>query len=198
MYQEVKMTAREKDFKIGSFHGKILPEDWSSEAKLRNDLYLVGMLCINVTRTENVKIRLIGYEIPLGRRGDRLDLLGYDEEHNPYLIELKKDNTNENLNQVMKQVHRYENQFSEIKSNIRDEFREKFHWPEFEFTDQVKKMILAHREFYKGKSAKDYKSTDIYICSFARLNDIYDADGNVIILDKRGSKGFVSLKIENK
>jgi len=156
------------------------------------------MLCINITRTENVKVRLIGYEIPLGRRGDRLDLLGYDEDHNPYLIELKKDSTNEDLSQIMKQVSRYELQFRDIKRAIRDEFREKFHWPEFEFTDQDKKMTLAHRELYKGKSPKDYKSTDIYLCSFARLNDIYDADGNVIILDKRGSKGFVSLKIENK
>jgi len=192
------MKARDRDFKIGSFHGKILPEDWNSEAKLRNDLYLVGMLWINIARTENVKIRLIGYEIPLGRRGDRLDLFGYDENHNPYLIELKKDNTNEDLKQVMDQLCRYERQFSDIKRAIRNEIREKFHWPEFEFTDQVKKIILAHREFYKGKSPKDYKSTDVYICSFARLNNICDADGNVNILDKRGSKGFISLKIENK
>jgi hypothetical protein len=192
------MTAREKDFKIGSFHGKLSPEDLSSEAKLRNDLYLIGMLWINIARTKNVKIRLIGYEIPLGRKGDRLDLLGYDEDHNPYLIELKKDSTNEDLNQVIEQIRRYERQFSDLKRGIRDEFREKFHWPEFEFTDEVKKMILAHREFYKGKSRKDYKSTDIYICSFARLKDICGADGNVIILDKRGSKGYVNLKIENR
>ena len=192
------MTARKKDFKIGCFHGKILPGDQSSEAKLRNDLYLVGMLSINIARAENIKIRLIGYEIPFGHRGDRLDLLGYDEDYNPYLIELKKDNTNEDLNQVMDQVRRYEEQFKDVKKAIRNEFRKKFHWPNFEFSNKVKKMILAHREFYTGKSPKKFKSTDIYLCSFARVNDIYNTDGNVIILDKRGSKGFVSLKIENK
>ena len=46
----------------------------------------------------------ISYEIPLGHRGDRLDLLGYDEDHNPYLIELKKDSTNEDLSQIMKKM----------------------------------------------------------------------------------------------
>lgn len=192
------MVARKKDFKIGSFHGKLLPEKCNSEAKLRNDLYLVGMLYINVTRTEIIKIRLIGYEIPLGRRGDRVDLLGYDEVHNPYLIELKKDNTNEDLDQIMEQVHRYERQFNDIKTAIRDEYRMKFHWPDFEFSGQVKKIILAHREFYKDKSPKDYGAADVYICSFAGLKDIYDANGNVIVLDKRGAKGYVSLKIENR
>jgi len=192
------MSAREKDFKIGSFQGKLLPEDGTSEAKLRNDLYLVGMLCINFTRTENVNVRLIGYEIPLGYKGDRLDLLGYDEDHNPYLVELKKDSTNEDLSQIMKQISRYELQFREIQEAIRDEFRLKFHWPEFEITEQVKKMILAHRDYYKDKSPNDYNVVDVYICSFARLNEIYDADGNVIILDKRGSKGYVNLKIENR
>jgi len=192
------VTVRKKDFKIGSFHGKLLPEDRSSEAKIRNDLYLVGMLRINLTRKESINIRLIGYEIPLGRRGDRLDLIGYDEDHHPFLIELKKDSTNEDLNQIMQQVHRYERQFKDIKIAIRDEFRMRFHWPEFEFTDKAKKMILAHREFYKDKSTKDYRSSDVYICSFSGLKDIYDADGNVIVLDKRGSKGFVSLKIENR
>jgi hypothetical protein len=192
------MTAREKDFKIGSFHGKLLPEDRSSEAKLRNDLYLVGMLCINITRMEIIKIRLIGYEIPLGHRGDRVDLLGYDKIHNPYLIELKKNNTNEDLDRIMKQVNRYERQFNDIKTAIRDEYRMKFHWPDFEFSGQVKKIILAHREFYKDKSPKDYGAADVYLCSFAGLNDIYGADGNVIVIDKRGSKGYVSLKIENR
>jgi hypothetical protein len=192
------MATREKDFKIGSFHGKLLPEDRSGEAKLRNDLYLVGMLRINLTRTMNTNIRLIGYEIPLGRKGERMDLIGYDEDHHQYIIELKKDNTNQDINQIMQQIDRYERQFNDIKNAIRDEIRAKFHWPDFEFTGQVKKMILAHRDYYKGKSPKDYKSADVYICSFARLNDIYDADGNVTVLDKRGSKGYVGLKIENR
>ena len=34
--------------KIGCFHGKLNPEDGSIEAKLRNDLYLIGMLKIAV------------------------------------------------------------------------------------------------------------------------------------------------------
>ena len=35
---------RTEDFKIGCFHGKLVPEDGSIEATLRNELFLIGML----------------------------------------------------------------------------------------------------------------------------------------------------------
>ncbi len=38
---------REKDFKIGCFHGKLNPNEKSMEPPIRNDLYLIGMLRVN-------------------------------------------------------------------------------------------------------------------------------------------------------
>ena len=76
-----KLSSRTRDFKIGCFHGKLNPEDGSIEASLRNELFLIGMLRMEITRAESRSIRLLAYELPLqtGRpRGQCIDLLGYD------------------------------------------------------------------------------------------------------------------------
>lgn len=194
-----KTSSRSKDFKIGCFHGKLVPVDGSIEAILRNELFLIGMLKIAITKSESRDIRLVAYELPLQTgqsRGRCIDLLGYDQDKVPWIIELKKTDSNEKLDQVIEQINQYGCLFSEVKNSIKQEIKEKYHWDEFKFSGNTKKMILAHRGFYKGASLENYKALGIYCCSFSDIRAKRE-QGNSL-LDKFGSKGFVRLKIENR
>ena len=113
-----KVSSRTKDFRIGCFHGKPDPEDGSIEARLRNELFLIGMLRMQITRAESRSIRLVAYELPLqtGRpRGQCIDLLGYDENKVPWIIELKKSTSRERLGEVVKQIRRYDGLLSGVR-----------------------------------------------------------------------------------
>jgi hypothetical protein len=188
-------STRLKDFKIGCFHGKINPEDGSIEAKLRNELYLIGMLKIAVTRSESIDIRLVAYELPLqtGKlRGRCIDLLGYDQNKVPWIIELKKADSNEKLNQVIEQVLEYADLFRGVRNSIEHEIQKKYHWNEYRFSENTQKMILAHRSFFQNTWPKNHETLGIYCCSFSHTL----AENS--LLEKFGSKGFVRLKIENR
>jgi len=194
-----KASRRPKDFKIGCFHGKCNPEDGSIEAKLRNELFLIGMLKMAITRSESINIRLVGYEMPLQTgqaRGRSIDLLGYDQNKVPWIIELKKADSSEKLNQVLKQIRDYEDLFREVKNSIEHEIQEKYHWSEFRFSGSTQKMILAHRGFYKSASLKNYKDLGVYCCSFSAIRA--NSEHEISLLENFGSKGFVSVKIENR
>ena len=192
-------SSRKKDFKIGCFHGKFTPEDSSVEAILRNELFLVGMLKILVTRTESKNIRLVAYELPLqsGKsRGECIDLFGYDQNLMPWIIELKKSGSNESLNKIVNQINRYEDLFSPVREHVEREIQEKFHWKDFRFASETGKMILAHRAFYKNDPPGRYKSIGIYCCSFSDIRA--NGEKEISLLEKFGSKGFIRLKIENR
>jgi len=192
-------SIRKKDFKIGCFHGKLIPEYGSIEATLRNELFLIGMLKIEITRTESKNIRLVAYEMPLqtGKaRGQCIDLLGYDQNKVPWIIELKKSESNEDLSQIIQQICRYEVLFQEVRNNIEQEIQEKYHWGEFSFSEDTQKMILAHRRFFQDVSPENYKSLGIYYCSFSDIRA--DKEQEISLLERFGSKGFVRLKIENR
>lgn len=194
-----KVSSRSKKFKIGCFHGKLIPEDGSIEARLRNELFLIGMLKMEITRSESKNIRLIGYELPLqtGKaRGRCIDLLGYDQNKVPWIIELKKSDSNEKLNQAIEQILDYENLFREVRNSIEHEIQEKFHWSEFRFSGNTQKMILAHRRFFQDASPENYTALGIYCCSFSDIQA--NSEEGISLLEKFGSKGFVRLKIENR
>lgn len=196
---------RTKNFKIGTFHGKLNPEKLDSEAKIRNDLYLIGALQLNFSNKDKRKIRLLGYEVPLKKgtkRGECIDLLGFDDQWHPYIIELKTSNTSDRVEKIIKQINKYEDLFKNCMKNIAREVQNKFHWKDFKFSPEIKKIVLIPRKFYnseKNKFAlKKYKDSSIFLCSFSRLKDIKDKNGNFKILKLRSSYGFVALKIENK
>ena len=192
-------STRLKDFKIGCFHGKLSPEDGSIEAKLRNDLYLIGMLKMAVTRSESINIRLLAYELPLQtgkQRGRCIDLLGYDQNKVPWIIELKKADSNEKLNQVIEQILEYADLFRGVRDSIEHEIQTRYHWNEFRFSENTQKMILAYRKFFQGTSPKNYKTLGVYCCSFSHVRD--ENEQGISLLEKFGSKGFVGLKIENR
>lgn len=193
---------RTEDFKIGCFHGKLVPEDRSIEATLRNELFLIGMLKMEITRAESKDIRLVAYEMPLETeqsRGRCIDLLGYDQNKKPWIIELKKKSSPDSIDKIIKQINDYENMFQEIREYVEDEIRKRNHWNEFKFSEGTGKIILAGREFFKDKSKSldSYKSLGIYCCSFSRIQDEIK-EGKAILLENNKGKGFVSLTIHNK
>lgn len=192
-------SRRLKDFKIGCFHGKLIPEDGSTEAQMRNELYLIGMLKIAVTRSESIDIRLLAYELPLQtgkKRGRCIDLFGYDQNKVPWIIELKTADSNERLNQVIEQIIEYEDLFRGVRNSIEHEIQRKYHWNEFRFAENTQKMILAHRKFFQDVSPKNYETLGVYCCSFSDIRA--KSEQEISLLDKFGSRGFVTLKIENR
>ena len=75
--------------------------------------------------------------------------MGYDENHNLYVIELKKKESNEKIEKVIEQINDYADSVGKILPHIEKEFKEAFFFP-IKFSS-IKKMIIAPREFYKGQ-----------------------------------------------
>ena len=108
------MKTRTEDFKIGYVHGKVFAQKGDSEAQLRNELFLIGMLKVEITRKESIDIRLVAYEMPLQTgqsRGQCIDLLGYDQNKKPWIIEVKKKSSGEKIDRIIKQINVYEKIF---------------------------------------------------------------------------------------
>jgi len=166
---------RTSDFKLGSIHGRS-PTDRCREAQLRNHIFGTGNLIIDRGAKRETRIRIVGYEVPIWRRGksrdECIDLLGYDETFKPWIIELKRAKSSEKLLDVFEQVDRYVKAFDEgIKNEIQDEIRQRFLWQEFCFGSETGKMILADRSFFKNQKTIVVGRIDILLCSFARCTD---------------------------
>ena len=190
---------RKKDFKIGCVHGKLDPDDRSTEAILRTQLFLIGMLRVEITRNQSIDIRIVAYEMPLETgqsRGQCIDLLGYDQNKRPWIVELKKTTSKESIGQIIEQINRYESLFQEIRGYVQDEIRNKFHWNDFTFSGETGRIILAGRDFFQGENLESYESLDIYCCSFSRIQDEI-RDGKVSLLEKN-RHGITNLRIHNK
>jgi hypothetical protein len=142
---------RTKDFKLGCLHGRLQAENPTSEAHIQRTIFLSQR--IKVWRKINfiTIIRIFGYEIPIEdyRRGRCIDLMGYDKDPNLYIIELKKRNSTDTMNKVIEQINNYADSVQRILPNIEKEYKEVFFFP-IKFVS-IKKMIIAPREFYKGK-----------------------------------------------
>lgn len=117
---------RTENFKLGTFHGKLNPENSNKEAKLRNALYLIGNLYLPITNSDGKKIRIIGYEVPLEYLGKRIDLLGYDDKMNPWVVELKSDTSAEPIDEIVDQVTEYSKILSSLIPQIKKEFFDRF------------------------------------------------------------------------
>ena len=145
---------REGKFKLGQLHGKFLKEDNRSEAHIRQTVFLSQRLKLWRAKNEVLAIRIFGYEVPLEdcKRGKCVDLMGYDGEHNLYLIELKKEKSHEKLEDIASQIDKYKNAVEEIRSAIEKDFEKEFFF-RVRFKE-IKKIVLAPREFYKEKERK--------------------------------------------
>jgi hypothetical protein len=142
---------RTKDFKLGCLHGRLQAIDPKSEAHIQRNIFLSQR--IKVWRKINLTpiIRIFGYEIPIEnhKRGRCIDLMGYDENHDLFIIELKRRDSTEKIKKVIEQINNYADSVQQILPDIEKEFKEVFFFP-IKFAS-IKKMIIAPREFYKGK-----------------------------------------------
>lgn len=199
------MTYRAEDFKIGQFHGKLVPDRRCTEARIRNELCLIGMLRLEYSRTSSIDIRLISYEMPLQcnqPRGRCIDLFGYDASRKPWIIELKANDSMEKIEDVIEQINGYASDFENLRTAIQNEVQKRFLWNEFKFSDGIGKMILAGREFHEKAGLRGegsiprYDILGIHICSFSRVrNSTTGKDGSLLNHNK---DGIVQLSLLNK
>jgi len=188
------MTQRQKEFRLLTMHGVVRPRA-GSEARIRNDLYMVGDFKLMYSQKLHVDVRLIGYEVPLQSdkpRGECIDLFGYDAEHNPYIIELKTGRSQEKLPEVIQQINSYEMMLIPLLGDIEEEIRNKLFLNEFKLKRTVKKIILASREYYEANSWKFFKNSDILFCYFYGKQNVDN------MVEKATGEKIVSLSIHNK
>lgn len=197
--EELRLATREKGFRIGCVHGRATAKDRGSEAQLRNDLYQVGMLSIRFSREGSRDIRLVAYEMPLEKasRGRCIDLFGYDQDRMPWIVELKKGSSSEKLEGIIEQIDDYASRFEATREYVEAEIRCRFHWPDFAFSPGVGKVILAEREFYKGRVLPSYDELGIRCCSFSGIRSVLKGK-QVALLALESGKGVVNLKVENR
>ncbi len=147
----MEKTLRKQDFRLGRIHGKLQAENDKSEAQIQRTVFLSQKVKIWRKRNEATVVRIFGYEVPLKTgctRGECVDLMGYDKDFNLYLIELKKEESTEKIPDIIKQLDDYEQSVKQILPYIESEFRREYFLP-IEFKKEIKKMILAPKEFYK-------------------------------------------------
>jgi hypothetical protein len=163
-------VVRKKDFRLGCLHGKLKAEDRRSEAHIQRTVFLSQRIKVWRKKDFAPIIRLFAYEMPLEKymRGRCIDLMGYDDNHNLYIIELKKKESGEKIERIIKQINDYAETVKIIQAYIEQEFEKAFFFP-IKFVS-IKKMILASREFYAGKKFALNDNTIDY-CYF-RVKDI--------------------------
>lgn len=152
----VKKKLRSKNFRLGQIHGKLQAENSSSEAHIQRTVFLSQKLCLWKKRNEAVVIRIFGYEMPLKTnctRGESIDLVGYDTNHNLYLIELKQMRSGEHMAEIIEQINYYTDAVTIILPYIEREFAEQYFLP-IKFAG-IQKLILAPREFYNTLRKKE-------------------------------------------
>lgn len=161
---------RTTDFKLGYVHGKVKPAKKDSEAAIQRNVFLSPNIKIVRNKNEalNTNVHLFAYEMPTGYRSKRVDLVGYDEKYNLYLIELKKGLSTESLARAINEINKYETAVKKLKKYIEADFKRTFFFS-IKFK-KIKKIILAPREFYKKEKASKLDKSIEYL--FFRTKDI--------------------------
>lgn len=190
---------REKDYKIGRVHGRVTTKTKKGENEIRNQVFLIGQVMIEVERDVALPIRIIAYEFPLGGGRDNcIDLLGYDEKHNPWIFELKKENTRDSIKKMIEQVNCYAEKFADIIPSVAKEISKVYFLNNFSLTKNIRKVILIPREYYNNRDLTlPNHNQGIFFCSFARIKSLYDDDGQVNLLSKTIKSGWIRLRIMN-
>lgn len=144
---------RTGDFKLGIIHGTL--KAYRQELIMQRNLFLMSNIVIKSARDEksNRRIRIFAYEVPLGyHRDECIDLLGYDEDHFLYIIELKDSESKEKLPEAERQIGAYSDKISKVRLELEQDFAHTF-FMKMEFKEMVKKVILAPNKFYEDNSA---------------------------------------------
>lgn len=183
-------------FKIGSWHGRILSSDDKREYAIQRELYLLGGIEIVQSRSNKIRIRLIGYEVPTRTKnmGRACDLLGYDEQHNLWIIEVKHAKNNEPLCKAVEQVAKYCNCYSKKLRDLEENYSSAF-FLSIKFAG-VRAAVLAPNKFF-DKDDRDFATSytgDVLICRFGRVHN-----GDIPNISQRGkSTGFLQVAIMRK
>ena len=188
------MKPREEKYSLLNINRKDQPTG-GSDARIRNDLYMIGAIKLNFSNTKSTEVRLIGYEIPLvgdQRRGNCIDLIGYDAEYNPYIIELKRAESEEKLTKVISQINEYAQKITPLLGQIEGELQDKLFLKSFNLKRKIQKIILAPREYYEKNPAFDRIGSDILFCSFSGIRNTNN------LVEKRVGLGYVEIMIYNK
>lgn len=191
---------RKKDYKIGRVHGRVTTKTKKGENEIRNQVFLIGQVMIEEKQGVTLPIRIISYEFPLGSKRDNcIDLMGYDKKHNPWIFELKKENTKDSIEKMVNQVNCYADKFSNIIHLVAEEISRVYFLENFNLTTNIRKVILIPREYYNNRSLKlPNANQGILFCTFARIKPLYDSDGRVNLLNKTIKTGCIRLRVMNK
>jgi|GEM_PF-535511 len=186
-----KKELRENDYKLLRMHGKITPRYDHYEAKLRNDLFMVGSLHIVTGKGIFERIRLVGYELPLYHNRDEcIDLLGYDENHNLYVIELKINNKMP-PEEISDQLSRYTESIKDLTSLLAEEIKNELFLKEFSFSEKVFKLALVPSDYHgpEGYNKTQWQD-DVVVCSIRWNTNLSN------LVENRGNEGYVTLDIK--
>jgi len=188
------MSQRNEKFRLFTMHGVVQPPI-GCEERIRNGLFMAGSLNVILAKNEILKIRLAAYEMPLENNtpsGKRIDLFGYDKDHNPYIIELKTGDAKDEIPEVIDQINLYESMLKPILNDVEKAISEQLFLDGFKLTPYVKKIILAPAEYYIKHDWEPHKNKGILLCYLRK-------DKNVDSLAERvlGEEG-VSVYVHNK
>lgn len=194
------MCRRDDDFKLLTLHGKLCVDN-DSIYRLRNDFFYIGGILLKQKDKKDIKVRLLGYKVPMKsekKGGKFIALLGYDSEFNPYIFEMKSGNSPDKLKDVVNNLNEREKILKENRDNkdnenilkhISREVKEKLFWECFRFTSNIKKVLLADREYYKDKQTNNELGSGVIFCAFDKWKDTEE------IKDKAGGKGFIEVDV---
>ncbi|OQC10183.1 MAG: hypothetical protein BWX75_00584 [Candidatus Cloacimonetes bacterium ADurb.Bin088] len=188
------MIPRNEKFRLFTMHGVVQPPI-GTEERIRNGLFMAGSLNLILGEDVTKKIRLAAYEMPLAKittSGKRIDLFGYDKDHNPYIIELKTGDANDEIPEVIKQINRYESILNPILNDVEKAIKEQLFLDEFELTRDVKKIVLAPAKYYTKHDWKPHKNKGVLLCYLRKDKDL---DG--LAEEVSGEEG-VSVYVYNK
>lgn len=194
---------RRKGFRIGVYRTKQESAGDKTEYKIQRDIYLIGKLRLQFRRNETRDIRIFAYEVPIftgAKRVNCLDLLGYDQDYNLFVIELKRADNREKLSEVLGQINEYHGVVEQIKENIVKEAREALLLDDSFIFNNVYKMILAPRKYYNSKdnkeTIKNYPDKE-EIPLFWYIGNIPDGNEQKLLENNNG-KGFVRISFIKK
>jgi len=182
---------RDNDYKLLRMHGKVTPKYDHYEAKLRNDLFMVGSLHIMTGKKDFERIRLVGYELPLYHNRDEcIDLLGYDKNHNLYVIELKINNKM-TPKEISDQLNRYAEKVKDLTGLLAEEIKDTLFLKEFSFSDRIYKLALVPSDYHgpEGSNVSQWQE-DVIVCSIKWNTNLSN------LVENRGNAGYVTLDIK--
>ena len=169
---------RTKDFKLFDCnHGK-KPINLLDERSMSRALYWNKKPLLLNHSNQQLRIELIGYEVPLGTNiNDQqfIDLVGLDESHVLYIIETKNNNSKEKPSDVVKnQINKYYERLKKSLPYLVAELNQHEKYRDVK-VDKITKILLAPLIYYKKHESNiALVDDDVLLCYFAKSIEYSD------------------------